>query len=107
MNYQVIFLDSEGIVQAGIWNSDTDEIICGCCGGIIESGNFVLLHIYNSWVNISNEICGDDGEILNKIKEKLNRPTVEEILHRMKKKTTYPTMDEVRAILNEKEDFNE
>ena len=47
MNKQVIFMDNEGTVQAGIWNQDRDEIICGCCGATIESGDFVLLHIYD------------------------------------------------------------
>lgn len=28
MNYQVIFMDNEGTVQAGIWNQDRDEIAC-------------------------------------------------------------------------------
>ena len=49
MNKQVIFMDNEGNVQAGIWNQDRNEIICGCCGATIESGDFVLLHIYDEW----------------------------------------------------------
>lgn len=71
MNYQVIFMDNEGTVQAGIWNQDRDEIICGCCGATIESGDFVLLHIYDEWLNITDEICGDDGDILHEIEEKV------------------------------------
>lgn len=47
MNRQVIFMDNEGNVCSGIWNQDRNEIICGCCGATIESGDFVLLHIYN------------------------------------------------------------
>lgn len=91
MNYQVIFMDNEGTVQAGIWNQDRDEIICGCCGGTIESGDFVLLHIYDCWMNISDEICGDDGEILHEIEEKVDRLTA----------------DEIQAILNGEKDFDE
>lgn len=90
MNYQVIFMDNEGNVQAGIWNQDRDEIICGCCGATIESGDFVLLHIYDEWLNISDEIYGDDDEIFDEIKEKIDRLT----------------SSEIEAILNGKKDFN-
>lgn len=91
MNYQVIFMDNEGTVQAGIWNQDRDEIICGCCGATIESGDFVLLYIYDEWLNITDEICGDDGDILHEIEEKVDRLTTSEI----------------EAILDGKKDFNE
>ena len=90
MNYQVIFMDIEGTVQAGIWNQDRDEIICGCCGATIESGDFVLLHIYDEWLNITDEICGDDGDILHEIEEKVDRLTASEI----------------EAIIDGKKDFN-
>ena len=86
MNKQVIFMDNEGTVQAGIWNQDRDEIICGCCGATIESGDFVLLHIYNEWLNITDEICGDDGDILREIKEKVDRLTTDEIQNIFDKK---------------------
>lgn len=90
MNKQVIFMDNEGNVCSGIWNQDRDEIICGCCGATIESGDFVLLHIYDEWVNISDEIYGDDDEIFDEIKEKIDRLT----------------NSEIEAILNGKKDFN-
>ena len=90
MNRQVIFMYSEGIVSSGIWNQDRDEIICGCCGATIESGDFVLLHIYNEWLPINDEICGDDGDILREIKEKVDRLTTSEI----------------EAILDGKKEFN-
>ena len=90
MNKQVIFMDNEGTVQAGIWNQDRDEIICSCCGAPIESGDFVLLHIYDEWLNITDEICGDDGDILHEIEEKVDRLTTSEI----------------EAILDGKKDFN-
>ena len=89
MNKQVIFMDNEGTVQAGIWNQDRDEIICGCCGGTIESGDFVLLHIYDEWLNITDGICGDDGEMFHEIEEKINGMTI----------------DQIQAILDKKEDF--
>ena len=90
MNKQVIFMDNEGNVCSGIWNQDRDEIICGCCGGTIESGDFVLLNIYDEWLNITDEICGDDGDILHEIEEKVDRLTTSEI----------------EAILDGKKDFN-
>lgn len=90
MNRQVIFMDNEGIVSSGIWNQDRNEIICGCCGATIKSGDFVLLHIYNEWLPINDEICGDDGDILREIKEKVDRLTTSEI----------------EAILDGKKEFN-
>ena len=90
MNYQVIFMDNAGIIYSGIWNQDRDEVICGCCGATIESGDFVLLHIYDEWLNITDEICGDDGEMFHEIKEKIDHLTI----------------DEFQAILDGKKDFN-
>ena len=90
MNYQVSFMDNKGIVYSGIWNQDRDEIICGCCGGTIKSGDFVLLHVYDEWLNITDEICGDDGEMFQEITEKVDRLSTSEI----------------EAILDRKKDFN-
>lgn len=90
MNKQVIFMDNEGQVCSGIWNEDTNEVICGCCGATIESDSFVLLHIYDTWIDIQEEICGDDGAILHEIEEKVDRLTC----------------DEIQAILDGKKDFN-
>lgn len=41
-----------------------DVIICGCCGGIIELDEIDLdkLTTYDFWVNLDEEICGDDME---------------------------------------------
>ena len=90
MNYQVIFMDNKGIVYSGIRNQDRHEIICGCCGGTIKSGDFVLLHVYDEWLNITDEICGDDGEMFQEITEKVDRLSTSEI----------------EAILDRKKDFN-
>lgn len=90
MNKQVIFMDNKGIVYSGIWSQERDEIICGCCGGTIKSGDFVLLHVYDEWLNITDEICGDDGEMFREITEKVDRLTT----------------DEIKAILDRKKDFN-
>ena len=91
MNKQCIFMDNEGTVQAGIYNTNTDEIICGCCGATIKSGDFVILHLYEEWLNISDEICGDDGEVLHGIERKVDSMTT----------------DEIQAVLDGKKDFNE
>ena len=90
MNKQVIFMDNEGIIYSGIWNQDRDEVICGCCGATIKSGDFILLHIYDEWLNITDEICGDDSEMFHEIKEKIGRLTI----------------DEFQAIIDGKKDFN-
>ena len=90
MNKQVIFMDINGTVYGGIWNQDRDEIICGSCGETIKSGDFVLLHIYDEWLNITDEICGDDGDILHEIKEKVD----------------HLTTSEIEAILDGKKEFN-
>ena len=91
MNRQVIFMDNEGTVQAGIWNQDRNESICGCCGATIESGDFVILHVYVEWQNITDEICGDDGDILHEIEKKVDRMTTSKI----------------KAIRDGKEDFSD
>lgn len=90
MNKQVIFMDINGTVYSGIWNQERDEIICGSCGATIESGDFVLLHVYDEWLNITDEICGDDGEMFQEITEKVDRLSTSEI----------------EAILDRKKDFN-
>lgn len=48
-----------------------DEIICGCCGGIFRISDVYEVApntleedpivINDSWVDISNEICGDNN----------------------------------------------
>lgn len=39
-----------------------DEIICGCCGGILGVDEFKENEIveYDAWVNISDEIIGEN-----------------------------------------------
>ena len=36
-----------------------DQIICGCCGGIVDMDCVYFIRLYD-WLNISNEIVGDD-----------------------------------------------
>ena len=59
MTKQVLFLDLEGTVHAGLLLDD-GNIICGCCGSLVELGDYLLLHVYKKWVGIEEEICGDD-----------------------------------------------
>ena len=54
------------------------------------AGDFVLLHIYDEWLNISNEICGDDGETFQEIEEKINAMTTGQIQAILDKKEDLP-----------------
>ena len=65
---QCKFYDVENaIVHGGILTDDGD-IICGCCGGLIESDEIGdsedcthrILKVYDTWVDLTMEICGDD-----------------------------------------------
>lgn len=90
MNKQVIFMDSEGNIQGGIYCPDLHGVICGCCGGLLDDDDIVIIHWYEDWLNISEEICGDDGAVLHELEEKVDRLTTSEI----------------EAILDGKKDFN-
>lgn len=77
MARQVIFRDRfiENDIHAGILLDD-GNIICGCCGGRVDSKDCNILHIYNSWINLEANITGDDSfssrtneEIRNYLKE--------------------------------------
>lgn len=57
MTKQVLFLDLEGVVHAGLLLDD-GYIVCGCCGSLMEPGDYLLLHVYKEWVDIEEEICG-------------------------------------------------
>ena len=45
-----------------------DEVICGCCGQIFKiadlyetaHGEYEPIKVFRSWVNVSDEIIGDD-----------------------------------------------
>lgn len=65
---QILFVDTEnGERHSGILTDDGD-IICGCCGGLIPADEVgdgeeypaKILKIYNSWVSLDEEICGDE-----------------------------------------------
>ena len=64
---QVKFWDIDGD-HGGI--AYQDKIICGCCGGIFDISEIYEfapdtleedpIVIYDNWVDISNEICGEE-----------------------------------------------
>ena len=63
MAKQIIFKDDQGI-NAGILLDD-GTIICACCGGEMpmderEIFELEILHVYDHWVNLSDEIIGSD-----------------------------------------------
>ena len=37
-----------------------DEVICGCCGGIVEMDSIYFLRVYD-WIDITELIIGDDS----------------------------------------------
>lgn len=60
---QVLFKqDEETMCENGVeWFAGIayhDEIICGCCGGIVEVSETELIQTL-PWVNISDAIAGD------------------------------------------------
>jgi len=63
---QVMFYDKENDMKHGGILTDDGNIICGCCGGIIpsdeigEEHDHQILKVFDFWVNLDEEICGDD-----------------------------------------------
>lgn len=64
---QILFYDKANNMKHGGILMDNGDVICGCCGGLIPSDEIggkdddhVILKVYNWWVNIDEEICGDD-----------------------------------------------
>lgn len=50
-------------LMTGNYNSGIaycDEVICGCCGGIVSFGEIYYIRVYNNWINLDEEIIGDD-----------------------------------------------
>lgn len=46
-----------------------NEIICGECGSIVDLEDVAALYIFNDWVTISEEILGDDINLVEKVEE--------------------------------------
>lgn len=65
---QVMFYDKENDMKHGGILTDDGDIICGCCGGLIpcdeigddEDCTHKILKVFDFWVNLDEEICGDD-----------------------------------------------
>lgn len=64
---QVMFYDKANNMKHGGILMDNGDIICGCCGGIIpsdeiggEDDDHVIIKVFKTWVNLDEEICGDD-----------------------------------------------
>lgn len=63
---QIKFKDLENdLIHGGILLDDGD-VVCGCCGGLIEKDEFEgnnqthkILEIYPTWIDISDTIIGD------------------------------------------------
>lgn len=45
------------------------EIICGECGSIVDLEDVAALYIFGDWMTISEEILGDDIDLVEKVKE--------------------------------------
>lgn len=62
---QVIFYDKVNDERHGGILTDEGNLICGCCGSVIpadeigEEHDYQLLIIFDTWVNLDEEICGD------------------------------------------------
>ena len=39
---------------------DDGNIICGCCGSLFEPENVEIIKEYESWIDLSEEIKGDE-----------------------------------------------
>jgi hypothetical protein len=63
---QIKFKDLENDVIHGGILLDNGDVVCGCCGGLLEgiekNITWELLEVYDTWINLDEEICGDDLE---------------------------------------------
>lgn len=41
-------------------NSYLVNIICGCCGSILESEDIKIIRIYENWIDLTDDILGGD-----------------------------------------------
>ena len=39
---------------------DDGNIVCGCCGSLFEPEDVEIIKEYESWINLSEEIKGDE-----------------------------------------------
>ena len=71
--------ENDGVIHGGLYDEDEGILICGCCGGIInedeiyfpqedydnegydyDNHTHTMIEIYDTWVNLSETITGDD-----------------------------------------------
>lgn len=64
---QILFYDKANDMKHGGILTDEGDIICGCCGGLIprdeiggEDDDHIIIKVYKNWINLDEEICGDD-----------------------------------------------
>ena len=56
---QIKFIDDDNVIRGGIIDTDTNTIICGCCGGTFELDEIEIIDIYDDWVDLTYAILGD------------------------------------------------
>lgn len=56
MSKQVKFVDEKLNVLGGI-ELDDGRVLCGCCGSIFEPDEISIITRYDTWVNLTEEIC--------------------------------------------------
>ena len=59
MSKQVKFVDEKLNILGGI-ELDDGRVLCGCCGSIFEPEDIHIITRYDTWINLTEEICGDD-----------------------------------------------
>ena len=88
---KVIIMDIENIKNSGVavqvkfWDGENwcagfmvgRRIVCGCCGGIFdvdeilengrEEGCENPIHVFQTWVDVSDEIWGEDAEEVHNV----------------------------------------
>lgn len=57
---QVKFYEIGGDIEIGGILLDDGQIICGCCGGLFEPEEVVIIKEYEDWVDLSEEIKGGE-----------------------------------------------
>lgn len=61
---QIKFYDMENDIVHGGIELDNGDVICGCCGGLLEKEDegtvWKKLTEYKTWIDLTDEICGDD-----------------------------------------------
>ena len=64
MAKQIKFKDLENNVIHGGILLDDGNVICGCCGGLLEGieegETWKALEVFDTWENLDEAICGDE-----------------------------------------------